>query len=62
MAWVIGTFKAHAILRNVLDDFDDSSGVYAIGKPPFDAKRHTRWLCSQRVISLCFLKFLFCFR
>jgi len=38
MAWVIGTFRAHAILRNVLDDLDDSSGVYAIGKPPFDAK------------------------
>jgi len=22
----------------VLDDLDDNSGVYAIGKPPFDAK------------------------
>jgi len=35
MAFVIGMPSAQEILRNVQDDLNESSGVYAIGSPPF---------------------------
>jgi hypothetical protein len=34
MAFVIGMPSAQEILRNVQDDLNESSGVYAIGSPP----------------------------
>ena len=34
MALVMGISSAQEILRNVQDDFNESSGVYAIGSPP----------------------------
>jgi len=42
MAWVIGTSRAHAILRSVHDDFMLNFGVYAISFfPPLNAEKAT---------------------